>query len=441
MSVMTSPGSDAATTAPSQGLRLLAGLSAGGPATLAEHRAVHGPLPAVSRARRDAAHHPVVAELLASGLTGRGGAGFPFAHKLLAVAGRRDPLVVVNLSEGEPASLKDAVLATRTPHLVLDGAEASARLVGAREVVLYVHRGDRSAVHCLRAAVAERPAGITWTVVGGPDRYVAGEASAAVRFLSGGPAKPTMVPPHVTQRGVDRRPTLLSNAETYAHVALVVRHGAAWYRRAGTPEESGTVLLTLAGAVAGPGVVEVPFGRRLADVVAEAGGVADEVDAVLVGGYAGTWVPWAQLRDLPVSRMALRAAGADLGVGLLAFLPRDHCGLAETTRLVRWLAGESAGQCGPCVNGLPSLARAFEHLTHAGDPRSPDLLQRWTAQVQGRGACHHPDGVARLVASALRTFGGEVESHVGLRRCTATSAAPYLAVPPACDATDERSWR
>lgn len=408
-------------------MRLLTGTRSDRPLTLAEHLTVHGVLPPVDRG--------LVDEVAASGLTGRGGGAFPLATKMrTAAAGRRRPVVVVNAAESEPASQKDAWLSSRAPHVVLDGAAASAVAIGAREVVVWVHRGAGAAVSAVTAAVEERRAarlrGPTVRVVEGPDRYVAGEASAIVRHLSGGPALPTVSVHRTAERGVDGRPTLLANAETFAHVGLVARHGATWFRSAGTADEPGTMLVTLRGAVRRPGVVEVAVGTPLTDVLECGGGPATPLSALLVGGYGGSWLSWAAARPASLTRAGLAALGADLGVGLLLAFPTGRCPLAETERIVGWLAAESTGQCGPCVNGLPALAADVTSLT-AGDA-SPDLLARLHRRaglVTGRGACHHPDGTARLVLSALRVFEDHVASHAAAGRCPDLAAAPVAPLP------------
>ena len=256
--------------------RLLRGLSSDGRAlTLAGHDAVHGVLRA-DLLSPDA----VCAAAAAAGLLGRGGGRHPLAAKLRAVStagrARRRPVVVVNAGSTEPMVRKDAVLVERTPHLVLDGLAVAAQAVGARTAVLWLHRGQSASVAALQAALDQRAAagrpGPRVRIVQGPPRYVAGEASAVVRHLSGGPAQPRTRPPHAAQHGVDGRPTLVVNAETVAHLALVVRHGPDWFRLLGPPDEPGTVLVTVAGAVAVPGVVEAAVGTSLAALLAACGG-------------------------------------------------------------------------------------------------------------------------------------------------------------------------
>jgi NADH:ubiquinone oxidoreductase subunit F (NADH-binding) len=387
------------------GARLLLGVGPGlGPVVLAEHLRLHGPLP----------HRPdLVDEVDAAGLRGMGGAGFPVARKLRAVAGARAPVVVVNATEGEPASAKDRALLSRAPHLVLDGATAAARAIGATRVVVAVGEGAPEARDAAILAVAERRArGLTVTVTETPARFVAGEDSALVRFLSGGPALPTTKPPRPDQRGVDGRPTLVQNAETLAHLALVARHGAGWFRAAGTPDEPGTALVTLTGAVREPGVVEVALGTPLEEVLGRAGGPSRPLRALLAGGYHGGFVPADALGDLVLTDRSLRGAGAGLGARALVAVPEDACGLAEAVRIADYLARESAGQCGPCTLGLRDIADALRRL-HAGARSEEARIARWLGLVAGRGACRHPDGAARLVASALATFAPEIAAHAG----------------------------
>ena len=420
---------------PSDAARLLRGLRPDGRAlTVGQHLAVHGPVPP------GAWTGPAVLEAAAaSGLLGRGGARYPLAAKLRDVRAARStlrrPVVVVNTSDSEPAVRKDSVLVERTPHLVLDGLAAAALAVGAREAVLWLHRGQSTAVAALQTALDERAAaglpGPRTRIEQGPARFVSGEASAVVRYLSGGPARPTTAPPHAAARGVDRRPTLVSNAETLAHLALVLRHGPSWFRSVGTADEPGTVLVTVTGAVAVPGVVEAVTGSPLDLLVGAAGGVVGgRPSAFLVGGYAGAWLHPDRV-GAGFSRAGLAAHGAVPGAGLLAVLPATACIAAETARLTTWLAAEGAAQCGPCLNGLPALASAARALagSGAGAVEAAARLDRWAAMVEGRGACHHPDGVSRLVRSLLRELPEEVARHTQGGRCPDAPPHGVLALP------------
>jgi NADH:ubiquinone oxidoreductase subunit F (NADH-binding) len=230
------------------------------------------------------------------------------------------------------------------------------------------------------------------------------------------------------------RRTLVQNVETLAHLALIARYGAAWFRSAGTPDEPGSMLATLYQADGQTGVVETTPGTPIADLLRL------PAQAVLVGGYHGAWLPGAQAERLPLANAALRPLGAAIGAGVLAALPGDRCGIAETARAVRYLALESAGQCGPCFNGLPRMAGALEELARPRpDPRARADLERWSGVVGGRGACHHPDGTVRFVRSALRVFAGEMDHHAR-GSCTGTSGRPFLPLPGETP-LDDTDWR
>ncbi len=379
----------------------------------------------------------VEAVVAAAGLVGRGGGGFPTARKLAAVRGRRRaPVLVANAAEGEPLSAKDATLLTRAPQLVLEGIVLAARSVRAREAYLCLPAGS-PAVPAVRDALLRHDlAGVAVRLIPVPDRYVASEESALVQLLSGGPALPTSRPPRPAERGVRGAPTLVLNAETLANVALAVHCGPERYRAVGDPAEPGTLLVTVAGAVPAPGVVELPTGTPAGAALAAAGvavggAAVGEVGAVLTGGYGGAWLPGAAVRDAPLTHAGMRAAGGVLGPGILAVLPRHACGPAETAVVARYLAGQSAGQCGPCVFGLPDVAGALEAAV-AGGPHAAAALaavRRWTATLPGRGACRHPDGAARLVASALRVFAADLSAHVSGRPCGGFYGPRYLGVP------------
>jgi NADH:ubiquinone oxidoreductase subunit F (NADH-binding) len=396
---------------------------AGQTGDLPAHLALHGPVP--YRGTGGA----LIADVRAAGLTGRGGAAFPVHRKLEAVAAARTgrAVVVGNGAEGEPASHKDEALLFLAPHLVLDGLQLAAEATGAGRAVLYV-REDLRVRTRLDDYLPERDASgqdrLPVEIVWSPGRFLAGEESALASRISGGPAVPRFTPPRVFEHGVDGRPTLVQNVETLAHLALIARYGPGWFRAMGTPDEPGTMLCTLRQASGSVDVAEAAIGTplaRLLDLPAAA--------AVLVGGYHGAWLPAAQAAQLTLSNAELRPAGAFTGAGVLAALPAGRCGLIESARVARYLALESAGQCGPCLNGLPSIAAAMADLAGPHpEPRVLDNLGRWAGLVEGRGACHHPDGTVRFLRSALRVFGPEVRLHQQ-GRCCAAAGEPFLPVP------------
>lgn len=353
----------------------------------------------------------LIGEIEAAGLSGRGGAGFPTGRKMAAVRGTA-PLVVGNGAEGEPLSRKDTTLLTRAPHLVLDGLSAAAAAIGADTAYLYVNTAARQPV--ADALAERRAAGVDAhpvSVVVAPERFVAGEESAALRRIEGGPALPRDRTVVSAVSGIGGRPTLVNNVETLAHIALIARFGSAWFRSVGDATEPGTMLVTLSGALR-QAIVEIPTGVALLDVLTEAAVGPHTLRAVLIGGYHGTWLPAEQFGAARMARSGLEPLGATPGAGVIHGLDRTECGLKRTAEIAGYLADQSARQCGPCLNGLPRLAALLDELAfgHA----SEDLVHRvhrMVGLVDGRGSCRHPDGTARLVRSALEAFSYDVALH------------------------------
>ncbi|MDQ6836710.1 MAG: SLBB domain-containing protein [Actinomycetota bacterium] len=405
-----------ATTAPGPaGLpRLLEGMApAGETMTLADHLSTHGPLPSVPAGE-------LIELVRSSGLRGRGGADFPTATKLETLARRRSvAAVIVNGSETEPASAKDRLLMARLPHLVLDGAALAAEAIGAREVIVKIGDGTPLVKRSLEGAAAVREEDINFDVVPGPEGYVTGEETAVIQWLARGVAKPTFVPPRPFDRGLRGRPTLIQNPETLCQLALIARFGAEWFRELGSDADPGSALITISGAVHSPGVYELAFGTPMVDLLDAAGGPTEPLQALLIGGYFGTWVQASHAIGLRLSREDLRSVGCALGAGVIIALGQSSCGLHESARVIDYLANQSAGQCGPCVHGLAAIADSVCALADGvAHVHEVDRLLRWTEEVRGRGACHHPDGAARFVESTIKVFGSEVAAHRG-RRCTA----------------------
>ncbi|HZV25075.1 MAG TPA: NADH-ubiquinone oxidoreductase-F iron-sulfur binding region domain-containing protein [Acidothermaceae bacterium] len=388
--------------------------------TLAEHCARLGVL---SLPYTDAARAHVMSSIAASGLVGRGGGEFPLVGKLTAALRATGvPIIVVNGSESEPASRKDALLLRSRPHLVLDGASLAAATVGAHQIVVYLHKESGATYTSVMEAVRERnrllgvPGIVVTTAASG---FVAGESSAIVSVLSGGAPVPRRRSVPAAVSGIHGRPTVVSNVETLAHLGLIGRFGADWFKGAGSSGTPGSTLLTLGGDVTSPGlVVEVSAPVSIGTVLVEHGGLVDSPQAVLIGGYGGRWISGAAAWNAPVDRAVLRRAGVSLGCGLIAPLPADSCGLEVTVRLLDYLAAQSAGQCGSCVFGLPRLAVDLRAIvegraTRRDVRRSYELAQ----SVAGRGACAHPDGAVALLESALEVFSADLRNHVRGQPC------------------------
>ncbi len=396
--------------------RLLAGPALGsGPESYRDHLDRLGPRPAGDGAS--------IAALESSGLLGRGGAGFPVGRKWRAMAERSDgrAVLVVNGAEGEPASFKDRTLMVERPHLIIDGAVLAAEAVGAEDLVLYIGEEHGPARSSMARALAERAEDLARRarLVPAPMGYVAGEATAAVHYIDSGDARPITTPPRVSERGVGGRPTLVQNVESLAYAALIARFGDGWYRSVGRHETRGTALITLSGAVAEQGVREIELGTTVGEVAEAAGAKEDRVQAVIMGGYFGAWASTVTAWDMPLDPGVMASQGLAFGCGIVGLLPLSVCGLVATERIMAFMADESAGQCGPCVFGLRAIADAVSRLAQ-GQARPEDLpnVARWTDQVVGRGACHHPDGAAQLMASALDVFRDEFSLHARTGRCS-----------------------
>jgi NADH:ubiquinone oxidoreductase subunit F (NADH-binding) len=402
--------------------RLLAGPPpAAGAEPLTAHHQRLGHLPG-SAARRD-----LLAVVDASGLLGRGGAGFPVGRKWRGVAEHStgDAVVVVNGAEGEPRSAKDGVLMRLRPHLVLDGALVAAAAVGASDVILYVGREHVEARRALAKALAERKPEPTvrMQLVAAPLGYVAGEATAVVRYLNEGDARPTFLDARPHERGVANRPTLVQNVESLAHAGLIARFGDGWYRSAGRLATRGSALITVSGLGGGQRVREIEYGTSIDEIARSAGG-APAGSSVLLGGYFGGWASLDEVRAEALDPESMRDHGLGLGCGVVSFLKSDACGVGATAEIMDYMAGSTAEQCGPCVFGLANIAGATRRLAD-GAAKGDDLerIDRWAGQVQGRGACHHPDGAVGMVLSALAAFRDDFASHQVRRRCAVSRAA------------------
>ena len=386
----------------------------GHPSDLKGHLDVHGPLN-VALYPDHSWEQSLVTSVEASGLAGRGGGAFPASIKLaLARSAGAGGTLVVNAMEGEPASDKDKVLLTWAPHLVLDGAQYLAALCRADRIVVCIPIGRDAVAAAVSYAMLER-AGHRYVrvreeIVRPADRFIAGEESALANWFDSGLSVPVFRPDKGTPLRIGKRPALVHNAETLAHVALIARHGPGPFRVRGMTEEPGTCLVTISGGVAHPGVVEVDRGTPLSDI-ATLGQPVEPAQALLIGGYGGTWVGPEHF-GTPYASISLRTVGAAAGVGVIVVLGESSCGVAESARIARYLADQSAGQCGPCVNGLPAIADDMARLAHGqGGADSMARLHRRLHEVNGRGACRHPDGAVGLVRSALAVFATDIAAH------------------------------
>jgi NADH:ubiquinone oxidoreductase subunit F (NADH-binding) len=356
-------------------------------------------------------------EVERSGLLGRGGAAFPLAVKLRAVRdnGKRSntgTVVVANGEEGEPASIKDRWLLRNRPHLVLDGLRLAAALVAADRSHVYV--SDLESARSVEAALSELDGAFGGTAVAVrivDPGYIAGEETAAVRALNGGPVKPTDKPPRPFEAGVGGRPTLVSNVETLANLPYIQRHGSAVFRAEGTPRSPGTFLVTITGADRPPGLYEIPHGLPITELLALHGVSSDQVRGAMMSGYFAGLLN-RDVLDATADHETFRRLGSGLGCGAISVIT-DDCPVAAAASVLAYFDRENAGQCGSCFNGTAAMA-AVAGALRDGVATNEDLarLRRWSVVLRGRGACATLDAATNVAASLLDQFPRAVECHL-----------------------------
>ena len=369
-----------------------------------------------------------------SGVLGRGGAAFPLAVKLKTVRdnGRRvgGAVVVANGEEGEPASIKDRWLLRNRPHLVLDGLRLAARMASAGRAHVYV--SDRSAAEAVQTALAAVDEdvldGLSIAVMTVEPGYVAGEETAAVRALNGGPAKPTDKPPRPFEEGVGGLPTMVSNVETLALIPFIARQGAEAFRQQGTSTSPGTFLATVTGADRPPALYELPHGVAFAELLEFHGVPADQVRGVLMGGYFAGLLN-RDVLDITLDHESLRRLDSGLGCGAVTILT-DDCPVAVAASVMAYFDRENAGQCGSCFNGTAAMSAVTEALRD-GVATGEDLarLERWSVVLRGRGACATLDAATNVAASLLSAFPQVVDRHLN-NDCDSCRAGAFKADRP-----------
>jgi len=370
----------------------------------------------------------IIPVLEAAGLRGLGGAGFPTHRKWSAVAAQPGPerWIICNGNEDEPGTFKDRFLLAETPHQVIEGALIAAVATGAAQVVLYVNPREAAGVLACHAAVAAWQAhplaaavsaaigqALCLRVVESSGHYIGGEETGAVSSVMGGFPFPRLKPPFPFEQGVNDRPTLINNVETLAHVAHILRHGAAWYRALGLGDAAGTKLYSLSGDVLRPGLHELPMGTPLRELVFVHGGgmlAGKAFKAVFTGGPSNTLLTGADL-DVALDFESVRARGSRLGTGAMIVVGEGTSILRKTAEYVAFFAANSCGQCPPCKIGTHQVSRILERLdTGAGRIGDLEALENLAHMLPGSGRCGLVDGAATVLASSLETFRAEYEA-------------------------------
>jgi len=390
----------------------------------------------LTKAVRTMTPHEVIAEVKDAGLRGRGGSGFPAALKWEKVASHRvrEHYVVANGSEGEPGSHKDHFLITTNPHQILEGIIIASFAVSAKKALLFVKESFPEGVDILKRArleaiesgyLGENILGSGFSVdveiFVGPAAYIAGEETALLESLEGRPPKPRTKPPHYpTERGLYLCPTVVNNVETYAQASHILKNGAEWFRKRGTPKSPGTMVFAVTGSVKTPMIVELPLGTPLRELVFHYGGgplPGEEIVALYPGGPSFGVLP-AKHIDAPLEYDALRALGSGIGSGGAIVLSNKDCLIATSLEFARFYEKGSCGQCPPCRIGTETIADLLEQIeTGKATAGIVDRIQRVSEMIKGRGNCGLITASAFSAEALMKHFKNEVLTHIEKGTC------------------------
>jgi NADH:ubiquinone oxidoreductase subunit F (NADH-binding)/(2Fe-2S) ferredoxin/Pyruvate/2-oxoacid:ferredoxin oxidoreductase delta subunit len=408
---------------------------------------------AAAKALGDMTPEAIIAEIGASGLRGRGGAGFPTGAKWEAA--RKAPgtprYLVCNGDEGDPGAFMDRSVLEADPHAVIEGMIIGAKAVGAVKGFLYVRNEYPLALARIATALEQaRGYGLLGTdilgtgfdfdleVVRGAGAFVSGEETALMASIEGGRAYPRQRPPYPAVRGLWGKPTVINNVETWANIPQIIRRGGAWFAGLGTATSKGTKIFSLVGKIANTGLVEVPMGITLREIVYGIGGGIPggrDFKAVQIGGPSGGCIP-KTLLDLPVDYESLKAAGGMMGSGGMIVMDEDTCMVDIALYFLRFAEEESCGKCAPCRVGTGGMARLLGRIA-SGEGTADDLvrLEDLADTVRRGSLCGLGQTAPNPVLTTLRYFRDEYEAHVFDKRCPALvckSLIDFSIDPAAC---------
>ncbi|MEM2099162.1 MAG: NADH-ubiquinone oxidoreductase-F iron-sulfur binding region domain-containing protein [Candidatus Bathyarchaeia archaeon] len=379
----------------------------------------------------------VIYEVTTSGLRGRGGAGFPTGQKwsLVARSHETPKFIVANLDEGDPGVFANRTLAEADPHAILEGLLIAAYAIGAEKGYIYIRAEYPLAIETLQKAIAQARAmsllgeniletGFKFDVElrFGAGAFVAGEETAILASVEGRRAMPRPRPPYPANSGLWGKPTLIQNVETLANIPLIVLNGGAWFSKIGTPKCSGTKCFSLTGKISNPGLIEVPMGITLREIVFDiGGGVPDgrKFKAVLVGGPSGGCLP-ETLLELPIDYESLTRAGAIMGSGGIVVIDDKSCMVDTAKFFTDFCVDESCGKCTPCRAGLVKIKEIFERIIR-GEGRIEDLatLEKAGVYIRDASLCGLGQTAPNPVLTTLRYFKDEYVQHIVNKVCPA----------------------
>ena len=386
----------------------------------------------------------IIDEIKASGLRGRGGAGFPTGRKWESCRNAPGEIkyVICNCDEGDPGAYMDRSLLEGNPHSVIEGMIIGAFAIGASQGFIYVrHEYPLACKNASSAITQARKAGFLGKnilgsglnfdleIAKGGGAFVCGESTALIASIEGKVGEPRGKQIHTVTEGLWEKPTNLNNVETWANVPLIIQKGSEWFSSIGTEKSKGTKIFSLVGRVRNTGLVEVPMGITLKKIIFDIGGGQQDgkrIKAVQTGGPSGGCIP-ASLFDLPVDFDSLTQAGSMMGSGGMIVMDEGTCMVDVAKYFVHFLQEESCGKCLPCREGLKRMGEILDGITEGkGSEESLSLLEELAEVVADTSLCGLGKTAPNPVLSALRYFHSEFEDHIYRKRCPAAVCTPLI---------------
>lgn len=387
----------------------------------------------------------IIDEVRSSGLRGLGGAGFPTGQKWESCkrADDNEKYVICNADEGDPGAFQDRSILEGDPHSVLEGMMIAGYAVGSKRGFIYVRAEYPLAVKRLRIAVSQaREKGFLGKDISGSDfnfdieifqgagAFVCGESTALVLAIEGKRGIPKPQPrPRTSKAGLWGKPTLINNVKTFANVPLIITHDSVWFASQGTKNSKGTAIFSLTGKVVNSGLIEVPMGIRLREIIYDIGGGIPEgraFKAVQIGGPSGGCLP-AEFLNMPVDFDSLSAVGSMMGSGGIVVLDQDTCVVELARYFLDFTQRESCGQCIPCRVGTKQMLDILEGITNReGRPGDIDLLLELGEVISRTSLCALGQSAPNPVLTTIRYFRNEYEAHIKNKQCPAGTCQAYL---------------
>jgi NADH-quinone oxidoreductase subunit F len=392
----------------------------------------------VAKVLEDADPRRVLEEVKRSGLRGRGGAGFPTGLKwemLAAARNGRGKFLVCNADEGDPGAYMDRSVLEGNPHSIIEGMIIGAYGTGATEGVIYVRNEYPLAIEHVTLALRQaRELGLLGEdvlgtgfsfdvgIVRGAGAFVCGEETALIRSIEGRMGEPRQRPPFPVEKGIDGKPTLINNVETWANIPIIFEKGAEAFAEVGTKGNSGTKIFSLVGKIANTGLVEIPMGMTVGEITRDIGGGPAgrrRIKAVQTGGPSGGCIP-ADRFDLPVDYDSLAAAGSIVGSGGMIVMDEGTCVVDVARYFMKFLKDESCGKCFTCRKGTQRMYEILEDISNGdGKPEQLELLEELARAVKDTTMCGLGQTAPNPVLSTLRYFRDEYLAHIEAKRCPA----------------------